>query len=131
MKSTISHIITLCLLLATTTLLAQQTYPIYVTPMLTPPYSLTLSDYSQFGSQRLVVTIMIRDVTVTNLPVRLHLKMETTSGVTVETIPTAAVTPLFLSGGETSVLFGDDMREYFDIGIEIADGVCEYLKLYP
>ena len=94
---------------------AQQTYPIYVTPSLTPPYSLILSDYSQIGSQRLVVTIQVRDVTVTNLPVRLNLKIENMTGVTVETIPTAPVTPIFLSGGEVSVLFGDDMRDYFNL----------------
>ena len=94
---------------------AQQTYPIYVTPSLTPPYSLILSDYSQIGSQRLVVTIQVRDVTVTNLPVRLSLKIENMTGITIETIPTAPVTPIFLSGGEVSVLFGDDMRDYFNL----------------
>jgi len=105
----------LSLFWATTNLHAQQTYPIYVTPQLTPPYSLVLSDYTQPGSQRLVVTINVRDITVTNLPVRLHLKMENMSGVTIETIPTAPVTPIFLTGGEYSTLFGDDMREYFNI----------------
>jgi len=117
MKSTISHILLLILflLLGATNLHAQQTYPIYVNPMLTPPYSLVLSDYAQPGSQRLVVTVMVKDVTVTNLPVRLHLKMENMNGATIESIPTAAVTPIFLGGGETLVLFGDDMREYFDI----------------
>ena len=115
MKAPNILIIALCLLLSATGLYAQTTYPIYVTPSLTPPYSLTLSDYSQTGSQRLVVTIMVKDVTVTNLPVRLYLKMETMSGVTIETIPTAAVTPIFLSGGEVSILFGDDLKDYFDI----------------
>ena len=115
MKTTVSHIIFIFFLLTTTGLRAQQTYPIYVTPSLTPPYSLTLSDYSQIGSQRLVVNIMVRDVTITNLPVRLNLKMETTNGVTIETIPNIAVAPIFLTGGEVSVLFGDDMRDYFNI----------------
>jgi len=94
---------------------AQQTYPIYVTSSLTPPYSLTLSDYSQSGSQRLVVTVMVRDVTVTNLPVRLSIKLETMTGVTVETIPTASVTPIYLTGGEGLVLFGEDLKDYFNI----------------
>ena len=115
MKNLYIPYLIMCLLFTALEIKAQQTYPIYVTPSLTPPYSLTLSDYSQIGSQRMVVTIMVKDVTVTNLPVRLHLKMETMTGVTIESIPTAAVTPIFLSGGEVSVLFGDDMREYFDI----------------
>jgi len=117
MKSTIFRILflTLSLLLGITNFYAQQTYPIYVTPQLTPPYSLVLSDYAQFGSQRLVVTINVRDVTVTNLPVRLHIKMETMTGVTIETIPTAPVIPIFLGGGEMITLFGDDMKDYFNI----------------
>jgi len=94
---------------------AQQTFPVYVTPSLTPPYSLTLSDYSQTGSQRLVVTVMVRDVTVTNLPVRLNIRLETMTGVTIETIPTAPVIPVFLTGGEGLVLFGDDLKDYFNI----------------
>ena len=114
MKNTLLTFI-ICLLFTASGINAQQTYPIYVTPQLTPPYSLTLSDYSQFGSQRLVVNINVRDVTVTNLPVRLHLKMETITGITIETVPTAPVVPIFLSGGEVATLFGDDMREYFNI----------------
>jgi len=107
--------LTTCLLFVITIAKAQQTYPIYVTPLLTPPYSLTLSDYSKIGSQRLVVTIMVRDVTITNLPVRLSIRMETTNGVTIETIPTAPVIPIFLTGGEGLVLFGDDLKDYFNI----------------
>ncbi|MDR2628151.1 MAG: hypothetical protein LBC40_08985, partial [Dysgonamonadaceae bacterium] len=83
--------------------------------MLTPPYSLTLSDYTKPGSQQLVVTIQVRDLMVTNLPVRLHLKMETTAGVSIETLPNLATVPLFLSGGEINVLFGDDLKDYFNI----------------
>ncbi|GHV58440.1 hypothetical protein FACS1894182_10760 [Bacteroidia bacterium] len=84
-------------------------------PSLTAPYSLKLSDYSQPGSQRLVTTIMVNDVTISNLPVRLHLKMETLTGVTIETVPNISTRPLFLNGGEVSILFGDDMADYFNI----------------
>jgi hypothetical protein len=92
-----------------------QSYPIYVQPSLTPPYSLTLSDYVTPGSQRLVVTVMVNDVSVTNLPVRLHLKMETLAGTGIETLPNITTTPIFLSGGQVSVLFGDDLADYFNI----------------
>ena|GEM_PF-3013855 len=92
-----------------------QTSPIYVAPSLTPPYSLTLSDYTQLGSQRLVVTIMVNDVNISNLPVRLHLKMETTAGVTIENIPTINTAPIYLNGGQVLVLFGDDLADYFNI----------------
>ncbi|MDR0683284.1 MAG: hypothetical protein LBG15_15800, partial [Dysgonamonadaceae bacterium] len=94
---------------------SQSAYPIHVQPMLTPPYSLTLSDYAKPASQQLVVTIQVRDVTVTNLPVRLHLKIETTTGASIETLPNIITTPLYLTGGEMSILFGDDLKDYFNI----------------
>jgi hypothetical protein len=73
-----------------------QNYPIYVTPMLTPPYSLRLADYITPGSQRLVVQIMVKDLTVSNLPVKLHIKMES-AGITVETPVTITTLPVYLN----------------------------------
>ena len=92
-----------------------QPNPIYVTSALTPPYSLTLSDYVKPGAQNLVATIMVNDVSITNLPVRLHLKIETTAGVGIENIPNMTTTPIYLSGGQLTVLFGDDLSDYLNI----------------
>ncbi|MDR0582112.1 MAG: hypothetical protein LBG31_04015, partial [Prevotellaceae bacterium] len=92
-----------------------QRYPIQVTASLTPPYSLRLSDYSKVGSQQLMVTIMVNDITIDNLPVKLHIKLESTAGVTVETMPTIATAPNYLSGGQMSLLFGTDLADYFNI----------------
>ncbi|RPH29501.1 MAG: hypothetical protein EHM93_17245, partial [Bacteroidales bacterium] len=93
---------------------AQSSYPIYVAPNLTPPYSLRLSDYSKFGSQQLVVNITVNDLGVSNLPVKLHIKLETV-GVTIENTPNLSTTPIYLDGGAASILFGDDLKDYFDI----------------
>ena len=93
---------------------AQRNYPVYVTPTLLPPYSLKLSDYSCFGAQKLMLTITVNDLSITNLPVLLRLKMET-AGVTIETPVTLATTPIYLNGGETSVLLGEDLSDYFNI----------------
>ncbi|MDR0712788.1 MAG: hypothetical protein LBF89_00775, partial [Bacteroidales bacterium] len=90
-----------------------QTYPVTVNTLLTPPYSLRLSDYSQPGSQRLTVQVRVSDLNVSNLPVRLHVKMESV-GVTIETTPNIVVTPVFLNGGQLHLFFGDDLAEYFD-----------------
>ncbi|HPF94726.1 MAG TPA: hypothetical protein PLV65_12320, partial [Tenuifilaceae bacterium] len=95
-------------------ILAQSGYPIYVTPTLTPPYTLKLSDYSSFGSQRLVVNITVNDLNISNLPVKLHIKMETV-GVTVETPVTINTTPIYLDGGAVTLVFGDDLTDYFNI----------------
>ncbi len=111
----IQHIIlTLLLLLSSLTVFSQSNYPIYVTPTLTPPYSLRLSDYSAVGSQNLMVQINVNDLNITDLPVKLRIKMET-AGVSIETPPTITTTPIYLNGGVTSILFGEDLRDYFHI----------------
>lgn len=93
---------------------AQSNYPIYVTPTLTPPYSLNLSDYSQFGSQKLMVTIHANDLDISNLPIKLRIKLETV-GVTIENPPTLVTTPIYVNGGETTILYGRDLLDYFNI----------------
>ncbi|GAB6013492.1 fibronectin type III domain-containing protein, partial [Viscerimonas tarda] len=50
-----------------------------------------------------------------NLPVRLHIKMETMTGVSIETMPNIATVPIFLSGGEMRMLYGEDLKDYFNI----------------
>lgn len=93
---------------------AQSNYPIYVTPTLTPPYSLNLSDYSQFGSQKLMVTVHANDLDISNLPIKLRIKLETV-GVTIENPPTIVTTPIYVNGGETTILYGRDLLDYFNI----------------
>ncbi|MDR0506477.1 MAG: hypothetical protein LBH32_06645, partial [Dysgonamonadaceae bacterium] len=95
---------------------AQSNYPVYVYPVLTPPYSLRLSDYCQPGSQRLSVMIQVRDAMITNLPVRLHIKIETLDGRGIESVPNPfRAMPIYLGGGQTQMLFGEDLAPYFDI----------------
>ncbi|HOG73267.1 MAG TPA: hypothetical protein PK839_10815, partial [Tenuifilaceae bacterium] len=101
--------------------LAQTGYPIFVTPTLTPPYSLKLSEYSKFGSQRMVVNIAVNDLNISNLPVKLHIKLETV-GVTIETPVTINTTPIYLDGGAVTILFGDDLTDYFNINNLIFKG---------
>jgi len=100
---------------------AQSNYPLYVIPTLTPPYSLNLSDYSKFGSQKLMITIHANDMNISNLPVKLKIKMET-MGVTVENPPTIVTTPIYINGGETTILFGTDLEDYFNINNLIFKG---------
>ena len=89
-----------------------QTFPVTVQTILTPPYSLRLSDYSQPGMQRIMVHLFVNDLNVNNRPVRLHIKMEA-PGVTIETIPNIAVTPFFITGGAVHIFTGADLTAYF------------------
>ncbi|GHT24742.1 hypothetical protein AGMMS4957_18280 [Bacteroidia bacterium] len=90
-------------------------YPVQVMTQLTPPYSLILSDYAKPASQKLFVTIMVRDLNIVNLPVRLHIKMETLSGMTVETVPNIITPAIYLTGGLVTMLYGSDLTDYFNI----------------
>lgn len=88
-----------------------QRYPVTVSPVLLPPYTLNLSELTAQGSAKMMATLTVNDLTAVNLPVRLHFKLES-AGITVENIPTSAVAPLFLNGGETQILTGADMAQY-------------------
>ncbi|MBP5419751.1 MAG: hypothetical protein J6Y72_08090, partial [Bacteroidales bacterium] len=100
----------LFLLLLSITIYAQRA-PITVTTILTPPYTTSLSTMAESGSTRLMVNLLVNDVTITEIPVKLHIKMES-AGITIESIPTQVVRPMFLGGGEARVLTGDDFAEY-------------------
>ena len=91
-----------------------QRAPVGVTTILTPPYTSSLSEMSKSGSTRLMVNLHVNDVTVSELPVKLHIKMES-SGITIESLPTQAVSPMFLGGGELRVLTGDDFAQYLQL----------------
>ena len=58
--------------------------------------------------------MMVNDLTVSELPVKFHLKMES-SGITIESSPNRAVTPILLGGGEATVLTGDDLAPYLQL----------------
>ena len=90
--------------------LMSQQMPITVTPILTPPYTTSLSKMSESGSTSLMVNIYVGDVTITEVPVRLRIKMES-HGITITSRKDAPVTPLFLGGGEARVLIGDDLKQ--------------------
>ncbi len=91
-----------------------QRMPVSVTTILTPPYTSSLSSMSESGGTRLMVNLLVNDITVSELPVKLHIKMES-AGVTIESLPTQAVAPMFLGGGEARVLTGDDLAQYLKI----------------
>src|SRR5690554_2618152 len=61
-----------------------------------------------------MVTIVVNDLEVANLPVKLRLKMET-AGATIETPATLNTTPIYLDGGSATVLFGEDLYDYFNL----------------
>jgi hypothetical protein len=68
-----------------------------------------------------MVTIHVNDLNIKNLPIKLRIKMET-MGVTIENPPTINTTPVYVDGGTTSILFGKDLTDYFNINNLIFKG---------
>ena len=106
-----SRLINILFLLLLSIVTFAQHYPITVTTILTPPYTTSMATMAESGSTRLMANLMVNDVTITEIPVKLHIEMES-AGITIESIPTQAVAPMFLGGGEARVLTGDDFAQY-------------------
>jgi len=76
-----------------------QFYPVQVTPQLTPPYSLKLSDYNTTTSEKLFVNLLLTDVNEADLQVRLRFSISG-NGVNIQStnfVQNAA--PIQLTGG--------------------------------
>lgn len=90
-----------------------QTYPVQVTTQLLPPYSIHLSDYVASGSDRLVATVLLRDINRSELRVRLRVKIEG-QGIVLQTKPSYSPPPLVLQGGLSQRLTSTDLADYFN-----------------
>ena len=86
-KRTLKRIVNILLLLLLSIVTFAQRTPITVTTILTPPYTTSLFTMAESGSTRLMVNLLVNDVTITEIPVKLHIKMES-AGITIESIPT-------------------------------------------
>ena len=93
-----AHILIVLLILFSIKTFSQDQYPVTVTPILTPPYSLNLSEYCGFSSQNLMIQLAVNDLTIKNMPVKIRLTMET-AGVTIENPPSFHTPPIYIDGG--------------------------------
>jgi|GEM_PF-2246791 len=90
---------------------AQQIAPVLANTQVSPPYSSYLSDYASPGSTKLQVNLFLKDLTKTNYPCRLRIKIEG-FGITIQSKNDFNVPALFLNGGELSVITGADLEPY-------------------
>lgn len=88
-------------------------YPVQVNVNLLPPYSLYLSDYVSGSRDRLVVTLLNRDVQYQSMPVRLRLTVKG-NGFSIQTRSYAAVSQLTLDPNVPLRLTTSDLEPYFD-----------------
>lgn len=101
-----------------------QSYPVQATMQLTPPYSLYLADYTAPGSNRIMVNVLLKDLTRADLQTRLKLTIEGV-GVSITTKPTYRPQPLYLQGGLPVMLTPDDLAPYFNPDNLIFQGVSK------
>ncbi|MDR0543285.1 MAG: hypothetical protein LBH19_13885, partial [Dysgonamonadaceae bacterium] len=58
----------------------RSTYPIQITAFLQPPYSLYLSDYGSADRDRVIVTLLNRDLQESEVSVQLHVSLSAGGG---------------------------------------------------
>ncbi len=89
-----------------------QTFPVRVTPILTPPYTPFLTDYTDAGAERLTLQVMLNDLTVAEFRTKLRLTIEGV-GITITTNPNYFPPPISLQGGVPQLIYGSDIADYF------------------
>ncbi|MCL5244259.1 hypothetical protein M4I21_00455 [Cellulophaga sp. 20_2_10] len=119
------------LVLLTSSVTSAQVFPVQVSPQLTPPYSLKLSDYSTTTAEKLLVNLLLTDVNESDLQVRLRFSISGNS-VRIQSkdfVQNAA--PIQLTGGIPLRLSNLDLQPYFDL--QNLDGITpsEYNKPLP
>jgi hypothetical protein len=98
--------------LATATL--AQNFPVQASLFIGGPYSLSLEDYYAPNDTRLKLMIWLKDVRMSQYPVRLRFTIES-NRVRITTRPDYRPAPIYLQGGMTQTFFGYDLMNYFDI----------------
>jgi len=112
---TISLRIALILLLTVTVKIAcAQKYPVTLTATITPPYTLTLADFGKADGP-LMLMANVTDVTVSNLPVYVHIKMQNMlSGEVLENTQNMAIEDrIRINGNTVETIDGSMMRMNF------------------
>lgn len=107
--------------LATSNVIAQ-TFPVRVTPVLTPPYTPFLTDYTDPGAERLTLQVMLNDLTVTEFRTKLRMTIEGV-GITITTNPNYFPPPISLQGGVPQLIYGSDIADYFKMSNLVFQGL--------
>ncbi|HEY0899705.1 MAG TPA: fibronectin type III domain-containing protein [Sphingobacteriaceae bacterium] len=90
----------------------QKVFPVQASLQLIPPYSLYLNDYAGMD-ERLKVHLLLKDLTKTDYPVRLKLRIEGL-GITVVSKNSFYTPPIVLNAGQATSVSGADLQPYFD-----------------
>ena len=89
------------------------TYPVQVNVFLSPPYSNYLSDYYTSSKEKLVVTLLNRDMQRPTLDVRLRVKVTAVNGLTIQNKEEINYPSVTLDAGVPFRLTQEDLMPYF------------------
>jgi len=95
-------------------LCAQNAYTVQSTVQLIPPYSTSLADYTQPGSEKLRVILLQRDLSQTDYQIRLFFSIIHNGRIIMRTARGYNPPPIALSPGLPTVLSGVDLAAYFE-----------------
>ncbi|PKV50783.1 TANFOR domain-containing protein [Aquimarina sp. MAR_2010_214] len=94
--------------------LQAQVFPVTVTPQIIPPYSLKLSEYNTASSDKLILNLLLTDITESNRQVRLKFYVENNAGLSIQSNDVViGANPIFLDGGVPLRLTNIDLQPYF------------------
>ena len=90
-----------------------QTYPVTISARVAKPYSVYLADYTQAGTERMAVTLLLRDANEPFYDVRLRVRIKGV-GIQIESKPNFTTPPISLQTGLPLTLQNEDLAAYLD-----------------
>ncbi len=96
--------------------ISAQVFPVQANPQMIPPYSLKLSEYGTANSEKLILNLLLTDITEANRQVQLKLFIENNAGLSIRSSEIVmGANPIFLDGGVPLRLSNLDLQPYFSL----------------
>ncbi|MBQ0732845.1 hypothetical protein [Aquimarina celericrescens] len=96
--------------------ISAQVFPVQANPQVIPPYSLKLSEYGTASSEKLILNLLLTDITEANRQVQLKLFIENNAGLSIRSSDVVmGANPIFLDGGVPLRLSNLDLQPYFSL----------------
>ncbi|WP_128755186.1 fibronectin type III domain-containing protein [Aquimarina sediminis] len=109
-----------------------QVFPVNVTPLVIPPYSLKLSEYATASSDKLILNLLLTDITESNRQVNLKFYVENNAGLAIQSTDVViGANPIFLDGGVPLRLTNFDLQPYFQFQNLIGITPQQYSVPFP
>ena len=106
------RLVFLLLLIGATLISRAQVYPVQLSTLVAPPYSIYLPDYASPGGEKLRLVLLQRDLTVQGYRLRFEMKVQVNGITIMQTSRSAVPPPITLQPGIPTVLGGSDLSWY-------------------